>query len=411
MNRLSTAAFFQRSIDQMTSATQRLEKAQSQVATGKRLQTAADDPIGAPIAVALRQAMARRENFDANIESARRTLNATESSLNAIETAIMRSRDLALNAGDGTLSDTDRGAIAVELRLRIDEIMNQMNAQDASGDFLYSGFKTKTQPFVRQPDGTVQFAGDGGVREMQIGSNLSVNDRISGRNTFTRIPAPTAAAATLVGAGLSLQGPVISDASDFAAVGGDNLELTFSSATEFTVKLDGVAVEVLVDGSPVAAGSNASFSSGATISIQGASIELSGTPAAGNTVTVTTAASGQQDLASGIDALADRLEAGSTGFAGQFISSDIQATVSFLDSAMDKLNAMRSQVGVSLNVLDSAQQSNQLESIIDQEHLGKIENADLAQAISEMTLAQTTLQASQQTFARISSLSLFNYLN
>lgn len=406
MNRLSTASFYQRSMDQMSQATQRLEKAQTQVATGKRVLTAKDDPVAAPIAAALRQAMERRENFISNIDSARRSLNSTEIGLNAMENAMIRVRDLALNAGDGTLSSGDRNGLAVEVRLRMSEILGQLNAKDPTGEYLYSGYKGSTQPFVQRPDGSVEYQGDAGTRTVQIGPNLSVADRLNGRDTFTRLDAPLAADSVISG-GFGIDGPYVSDVQDFNAVGSDSLVVSFG-ATGVTATIGGVPVSVSIGATESAAGTPVPWSAGQEISVQGVSFTPDATPANGNSVTLTTASSSKLDLLSGLDRLADVLESDATGGA---LSGAIAGTVSFLDTALEQLNAMRSQVGVSLNVLDSAEEANQLESIVDEQYLSRLEDADLAAAISEMTLAETTLQASQQTFARISNLSLFNYLN
>lgn len=405
MNRLSTASFYQRSLDQMNLASTRLEKAQSQIATGKRVQSAKDDPVAAPIAAALRQAMQRREDFTSNIDAARRTLNSTETGLNAMETSMIRVRDLALNAGDGTLSQQDLKSLAFEVRLRMDEILGQLNAKDPSGEYLYSGFKGSTQPFVKQPDGTVSYEGDAGVRTVQIGPNLTVADRLNGRDTFTRLDKPLSADATIAG-GFTIDGPHVTDISDFNAVGSGSLVVSFG-ATGVTATLDGSPVALSIGSEEGAAGVPQTYTAGQTITVLGASFTPASAPANGNSVTLTTAPESKQDIISGLDALADILEGNGSADA---LTAAISSTVSFMDSALEQLNGMRSQVGVSLNLLDSAEQANLLEDVADQEYLSQLEDADIAAAISEMTLAETTLQASQATFARISQLSLFDYL-
>lgn len=406
MNRLSTASFYQRSIDQMSAASQRLEKAQTQVATGKRVVSAKDDPVAAPIAAALRQAMSRRDDFNANIDAARRTLNSTETGLNTMETSMIRVRDLALNAGDGTLNATDLKALAVEVRLRMNEMLGQLNAKDPSGEYLYSGYKGSTQPFVQQADGSVIYQGDAGVRTVQIGPNLSVADRLNGRDTFTRLAAPISATSVISG-GFGVDGPYVTDVQAFNAVSNGSLVVNFS-ASGVTATLDGVDVPVTVGSTQSAPGVATPWGTGQTIEVLGVSFTPNATPANGDAVTLTTAPASKLDLISGLDRLADVLEQGGQG--GN-LTAAISATVSFMDTALDQLNAMRSQVGVSLNLLDAAEQSNLDEEIVDSAYLSQLEDADLAKAISDMTLAETTLQASQQTFARISNLSLFNYLN
>ena len=63
-----------------------------------------------------------------------------------------------------------------------------------------------------------------------------------------------------------------------------------------------------------------------------------------------------------------------------------------------------------MNALDSQRQDNEAQVLVTRSTLSTLRDTDLAQAISQLTLEQTTLDAAQAVFARITSSSLFNFL-
>src|SRR5690606_17902041 len=97
---------------------------------------------------------------------------------------LQRVRDLLVEAGNGSRSQADRQSIAAELAEREKELLGLMNTRNARGEFIFSGFQGKTQPFVVQPDGSYSYAGDDGQRELQIASSLQVPISDSGRLLF-----------------------------------------------------------------------------------------------------------------------------------------------------------------------------------------------------------------------------------
>jgi flagellar hook-associated protein 3 FlgL len=90
--------------------------------------------------------------------------------------------------------------------------------------------------------------------------------------------------------------------------------------------------------------------------------------------------------------------------------SAIQAQVTQLQTFYNNLSTVRSQVGGLSNAAQTAQSdlsSYQLALASDQ---SRVQSADLAQAATDFTQNQTSLQAAEQVGARISQVSILNYL-
>lgn len=81
-----------------------------------------------------------------------------------------------------------------------------------------------------------------------------------------------------------------------------------------------------------------------------------------------------------------------------------------LSLAMEHLSAFRTQTGGRQNAIDSHRVLNEDIIFQGQKTLSSIEDLDFAEAVSRLNLQLATLQAAQQSFAKIQNLSLFNYL-
>ncbi len=163
-------------------------KTLEQVSSGKRNLTPSDDPVAYVRALGVSQADASNTQYAANRQSATSTLSALDGMLGDVTTLVQNAQQLAVYAGNGTLTDSGRAAIATQLRGNLDDLIGLANRTDASGQYLFSGFQGSTKPFADTGSG-VQYFGDDGQRLVQASTSrqLAVNE--SGREVFERVPA------------------------------------------------------------------------------------------------------------------------------------------------------------------------------------------------------------------------------
>jgi flagellar hook-associated protein 3 len=86
------------------------------------------------------------------------------------------------------------------------------------------------------------------------------------------------------------------------------------------------------------------------------------------------------------------------------------ATLQELDDAMVRLSTVRSSIGARINAIDRQKQSNQDFIINTQTALSQIEDLDYAEAITQLNSQQLSLQAAQQSYAKVQGMSLFKFL-
>jgi flagellar hook-associated protein 3 FlgL len=138
-------------------------------------------------------------------------------------------------------------------------------------------------------------------------------------------------------------------------------------------------------------------------------VNFSGAPATGDTFTVSR--SRTEDIFSTLNALIGTLETQvSAGPTRAAFTTNMANALAQLQQTSDHVLAIRSQVGVRLSSLESAEASREDQKVELQRMQGELRDLDYAEAISRMNREMVGLQAAQMSYSRISQLSLFNYL-
>ena len=135
--RLSTNTIYEQNVTAILLQQESLQKVQQQVATGKRMQTPADDPVAAAQALNISQAASINTQYSVNRDNAKSSLALSETILSSISALIQDVRTEAVSAGSGTLTNSDRTSLANTLRGKLDELVGLANATDSSGRYLY----------------------------------------------------------------------------------------------------------------------------------------------------------------------------------------------------------------------------------------------------------------------------------
>ncbi|WP_417706735.1 flagellar hook-associated protein 3 [Pseudomonas sp.] len=257
--RISSIQAFNNGVSGLGRNYSNLIRTQEQISSGNRILTPADDPVASVRLLQLEQQQAVLKQYSDNLTAANNSLTQEETTLNSVNTVLQRVRELAVRAGGGSLSAEDRNSIAKELSEREAELLNLMNSRNARGEYLFAGNLGKTEPFVRNPDGTYSYFGDEGQRTLQVASstNVAINDngkrlfeavtnanRVANGNGVNNpaLPSPPLPATTIPAVPTDEQRVFISPGlvednrafnSDFR--GGEPYSLAFVSGTEFRI--------------------------------------------------------------------------------------------------------------------------------------------------------------------------------
>lgn len=405
--RISSNTIYDLGIGGIQQQTSDLIKLQQQVSTGRRILTPADDPVASARVLEVTQSSSLVKQYDVNTDSATSSLGLEESILASVGNLIMDVRTVAVNAGNPTLSNQDRAALAAELRGRYQELLGLANSADGNGQYLFSGYKGATQPFAETSPGNVTYQGDQGQRLIQISPSRQIAVSDSGSDVFERIKNGNGTFVAAAGTGNTGSG-VISPGTATTAYDGNKYRISFASATTYNIeKWDSTLVPpdyAVVPGGPY------TYSSGSAISVGGGQVQISGSPAAGDTFTIDP--SGNQSLFTTLGDLITLLETPVSGAAGNAnLTNGLNTALSNLDNALDNVLKVRASVGARMKEVDSVKSTGEDLQLQYQQTLSNLQDLDYAKAISDLTRQQVNLEAAQKSFVSIQGLSLFNYIN
>ena len=404
MIRLSTSWMYQQSLSTMLNQQGELNATQNQVSSGQRINLASDDPVGATQVVSLNHILASTAQYSSNIDAANARLSTESNTLSSFNSLLDQARSMAVQGINGTLSASDRQDMATQLVQIRAQLVQLANTTDASGNALFAGTSTTTTPFVLNSDGSVSYAGNGDNQMTAIGSGLRIPNSDEGAGLFMNIPAGNGSFVASAAAGntgtLLVGATSVADSGAWkaaTAAGPVDYQISFDAAGNWT------ATDANNGNAVVASGS---YQDGGSVSFNGMTIALSGTPAAGDTVNVQ---SGQtQDVFATLTNMIDALNDGSLDDTqlGNTMSRQIES----IDRAQDQISSTQTDVGGRLNRLTQQQSTYSDLTLTYQTTLSGVQDTDMASAISQLMLQSTALQASQQTFAKVQGMSLFDYL-
>lgn len=401
MMRISSNTIFDSNVAALNQQQTRLLHTQQQIASGRRLLTASDDPVAATRALEISQADATNTQYASNRDSARHTLSLAESTLQAVTSLILDARDATIAAGNGSLDSSGRKAIATDMTAKLQELTGLANSTDGLGNYLFAGFQSRTKPFVDTTTG-MAFFGDDGQNLVQVASNRQMATSDSGADVFMRIKNgngtfATQAAAANTGTGVISSGSVTNPA---ALVAGNSYTVSFSVAagvTSYTVTGAPTALAPPMAGIP--------YVSGQAISFDGMQIDIKGVPANGDSFTVAPSAN-----ESVFKTISDLITALNAPVVGANLTNSLGRGLHQLDNALNNVLTTRATLGLRLNELDALQIAGENMGLQFKQTLSKLQDTDYNKAISDLTQQNMSLQAAQKSFVKAADLSLFNYI-
>ncbi|HCR1907809.1 TPA: flagellar hook-associated protein FlgL [Enterobacter kobei] len=148
--RFTTHYMFQHNIESITKAMSTGNDINSRLAAGQTLLTPSDDPGGASQAVALQNALAGMSQYDTARTYAQNALGQEDNTLSSIGNILTSNlKEKIVAGGDGSISDEARQAIATELQGIRSSLLELGNTRDSNGRYIFSGYKTGTEPFAK----------------------------------------------------------------------------------------------------------------------------------------------------------------------------------------------------------------------------------------------------------------------
>jgi flagellar hook-associated protein 3 FlgL len=397
-NRISSSMMYDQSVFLMMSKQSKLSHLEQQLATGKKIVTAKDDPVASGAAVGMDRILAELKQLGANAGSAQNRLGLQENALTQAGELLQRVSDLSIQANNAALSPDDRKAVANELKSIKEQMLALSNSSDGSGRYPFGGAADGAAPFTLS-NGSVIYNGDQNQRMVEVAPGTFIKDTLPGSEIFLRIRTGdgTVDGGSAAGnAGQAVLTDVSRDGS--GSWDGSSYTLRFTAADTYEV----------VDASNTVVGTG-NYASGEDIVFEGLRVRIEGTPAAGDEFNAGPA--GTRDVFSTLDKLVQTLEMDTSTLAGRTAQQNaLQASIRDVSRAAEALIDARAAGGAQLKSIDDAAALREANSVTLQTSLSQLRDLDYAEAIGQYKLEGAALQAAQTIFSQMQSMSLFNMI-
>ena len=148
---------------------------QQDIASGKKITKASDDPLKFKKARLLENQIREQEVYQDRIGAAKNTLDLAEQSLQEIVNGLIEIKSNVTRAINGTHDSASFTAIKQELESLKEELVSSFNAKDING-YIFGGVGSDSLPFsIDANTGSVTFNGSNDALSLKVDSNLSID--------------------------------------------------------------------------------------------------------------------------------------------------------------------------------------------------------------------------------------------
>lgn len=411
--RISSMQIFNIARQGMADVNQSLVKTQEQMSTGKRILTPADDPVAATKILQITDELQAIDQYKKNIDMAHNNIAFEESALNGVNSVIQRMQEMAVAAGNtGTLTQSDYRSMASEIGERLDEMVNLLNSRNANGDYIFGGYKSSSAPFAGNSVNGFNYHGDDGQQHIKIADNATIATTDSGKNLFMDVRSADNTVQTYASPTNRSNPPVqisigqVVDQTEYDTFYPKDMVITFSTQADgsqtftATERTSGRVIDGFQD---------VPYMSGEELELKGVSVRIMGNPIAGDRLMVDSTE--KQGV---LDTIA-RFKEAMSGFDGsaegkEKLSAVIASTLDNLGHAHNSTLDVISSLGARLNTLESTRDLHLDTELLSKDVLSQLRDVDYAEAATRLSQQSMILQAAQQSFIRVSQLTLFSRL-
>jgi flagellar hook-associated protein 3 FlgL len=162
------------------------QQATLEISSGKSVNEPSDNPTAAALLVENNDEATFNSGYLQDLATINGQLSLANSTLSSVGNALQQAISLGVEAGDGTLSDSDRAAIAQQLQGIQTQIISLANTA-YQGNYLFAGTATNAAPYVASstdPSG-VTYNGNEGVNKVSVGNSYQLEVNQPGSQLFS----------------------------------------------------------------------------------------------------------------------------------------------------------------------------------------------------------------------------------
>ena len=419
---ISTSGFYQKNIDLFSRLNNEVSDLQVQVSTGKKSLSLKHDVKDISLLNASEDHKVEIIQFKSNAEQIVSDLEKIDKSFEQLQNASVRLKEMHVESSNGFLTSEERKLWQTEISGIKKEILSLANGQDALGNGYFSGTSAASKPFEINNLGEVNYVGSAVNKTLQVSRSSDLRQNFSGREVF-------------LSAGSGNEKFSIFEALDEFS---RSLDYGIYAGSSSNLLSNGTAVDVVLP----ASGQMNEYKF--DLSANGAIYNIEA-HVYGNDFNGLVAAINEHTSASGITAVvssANKIRLSGIGIdlkisnfvtdlpnttdqsigvqktVGSNVSDEIILPHSLSNLAIEnKLHnvfehfiSKSTELGVAFSTAQNFVDSTQNTLIDLNEDISKIEDADMAELLTNLQELLTNKEAAQATFSRLSSKNLFDFM-
>ena len=162
---------------------------QLEISSGKKLSTLSENPGDLGLAMALKTSLDKQEQYRSNIDNAMSWMSQTETALADSAELVLSARNLALQAGNPGVGETEMKAMAVEVGVINDQMMTNANTIFVRS-YVFAGYQTENKfvdynsengQLIEGTDPQMYYHGDDiGEIKKEIAAGVTMQVNVSG---------------------------------------------------------------------------------------------------------------------------------------------------------------------------------------------------------------------------------------
>ncbi len=185
--RISTNMVYDKAYRNLTTAFDRFIRLQEQMATGKRINRPSDAPADVPQDLLYRKELEDNQEYLSVIDYASSWMSVVDTSLSNVVHLLNNAKAIALEQANSSADEETRRSAALQIDSIISQIVQLANTKHGNR-YVFSGYKTKTQPFTREVvEGkeVVRYNGDDGEMFIEISKGVKIQLNQVGKDIFS----------------------------------------------------------------------------------------------------------------------------------------------------------------------------------------------------------------------------------
>ena len=398
--KVSSVQMFKNASSQLTEKSSQIAQIQAKIGKGDQLLAPSERPERAALIQRLESSESRLKSFQSNLSALDARLSIEETVLTSANDLVSRMRELSVASASGTYSAADRRTIAIEVRGLKNELLAIANSQDASGNYLFAGAKVTTKPFEVNTSGVVEYKGDAALVQISSGSGSAIRMNRPGLEVFQTI---------------------VDNGAEFGF---------FDVVDEFVYALEGQQMNRSM--SSIYNDKDTAINAGSAFDLR---VRVESDPPTTHTINVTTdtpegvvdalqnsglgfnATLVSQGEGKGIKILIENSDVGQPKFSvetdatlGFEVIDPLQASLARVSEITDNSSDTLVSIGVTRSLISSQREANDETQLTIAKLLSQEKDLDYATAVADLSAEIVALEALQSSFAKISQLTLFDYI-